>query len=142
MIYGDKYPDEDISFTILESNMSEEPDSQLIMGNNTFYIWVYGSEGNHPHFHIIGNRLKSCIMLKYPKYFIHKDYKDTLKSKYCKLLDNWMREIGSDGISNWDRLVIKWNTNNPLKTQQIPVGTIQPDYSIIYPYGYFTKNNK
>ena len=138
MMYGNKYLDDEIEFILVESNMSGDPNFEFELGKNTCYIWVYAGEGYIPHFHLITKNIKTCIMLKYPEYFLHAGYQDTIKSKYCTDLDNWLSEVNNE-VTNWERLVDKWNHNNPIPTQQVPTGWEQPSYKTIYQRGTFSK---
>lgn len=136
MIYGNTFIDNNIDFILMETNMTiNDP---INLAGNQFGLWVYGGEGPYPHFHLKGNGgFEACIMIQYPEYFDHGGkYKDKLKSKYCKLLNEWMQELDSNNISNWCKIVNQWNENN---SKYKILHSKRPDYSNIYPYHTFTK---
>lgn len=142
MIYGNKFiDDESIMFIIGESNMSGEAETEFKAKNRIYEVWVYEKEGPIPHFHLMREGFECYIMLKYPEYFYHGSKTDTLKSKECKALNEWLNERPYGGqLNNWERLVEEWNRNQLSNSKAIiPVATKQPNYSTIYPYKTFTK---
>lgn len=144
MIFGN-FNDNNIEFVFVESNMSTAKSNSILeLGKNRYNVYVYSNEGYIPHFHIErGKEFECCIEFEFPEYFDHNGkINGTLNSKYCSALNIWLNERPNGTINNWQRLVNEWNRNNRDPKKIIQQNIIQPDYSIIYPYGYFTKNNK
>lgn len=71
-------------------------------------IYVYGKDGDIPHFHIMGNSFETAIKIFEPEY-IH-DNIDKLDSnqitEVCYILET---EVNSYAKTIWDCIVFNWN---------------------------------
>lgn len=82
-------------------------------------IYIYGSEGPIPHFHVENKEknIKSCVCILEDKYFKHRIYKDGLDSKLVKWLKLFLSSphkfFGKHGYTNWQIICAYWNDNNP-----------------------------
>lgn len=99
-------------------------------------IQVYSNEGNIPHFHLdsINGNFSSCICIYSNNYFSHGGkYTNTLThKKHREELDNWLRNTGENGNTNWENIVLLWESRNPnCKFPKNRKTFIQPDYSSI-----------
>ena len=71
-----------------------------------------------PHFHIRdaatqGERLNTCIQISTNKYFLHGGYSDTLNTKQCKALAEFMESSCDEHFeNNYEKVVYEWNSNN------------------------------
>jgi len=99
---------------------------------DNFSIYVYGSEGPKPHFHlIIGNprypEWETCIEISSSTYFHHNNKEGILNSKQKKRLIEFLNKKHHllQG-TNWEVLVIQWCMNNP--EYEINPKTKMPNY--------------
>lgn len=101
-----------------------------------FEIFVYGDEGEIPHFHFIdyNNENESCICLLDNQYFSHSGKNLTLCHKDRKLLMEYLSLKGSFTEGTKYRVLCKlWNLKNPNRPQ-IDEEYIMPDYTKIKRY--------
>ena len=72
-------------------------------------VYVYGSEGQVPHFHIESEdgSFKSCVCIYSNNYFAHGGkYKSQFNSKQRKEFNEWMN-------NNWKNIRDAWEEGNP-----------------------------
>jgi len=99
---------------------------------DNFSIYVYGSEGPKPHFHLIKGNPKSpnfetCIEISSSIYFYHNNKEGILNSKQKKkLVDFLNKKHRLLNSTNWEVLVIQWCLNNP--EYEINPQIKMPDY--------------
>jgi hypothetical protein len=84
-----------------------------------FTIYIYGSEGPKPHFHLIKGNPKypdfeTCIKINNPIYFHHSGKEGVLNSKEKKRLIEFLKSNNKyfPDKTNWQMLVIQWSMNN------------------------------
>lgn len=97
-----------------------------------FTIYIYGSEGPKPHFHLMRGNPKSpdfetCIEITKAKYFHHTSKEGIINSKEKKKLISFLNKKHHllNG-TNWQVLVIQWCMNNP--EYEINPKTKMPNY--------------
>lgn len=105
---------------------------------NNCKIFVYGNEGQIPHFHIFNNdhTFDNCICLHTPMYFVHKNIhrKSEKLSTYQKIiLQDYLSSILPDhDISVWKEMMIFWknaNENCKLSNKSDWLKISMPDYT-------------
>jgi len=99
-----------------------------------FTLYIYGSEGPKPHFHLIKGNPKypdfeTCIEINTVKYFHHSGKEDVLTSKEKKRLIDFLNKENKhfSDKTNWQMLVVQWSMNNT--NFQISSKTKMPDYT-------------
>lgn len=140
----------DNTYLIIESSKIKLPGDKLYVDQRKkdwLYVYVFGSEGPYPHFHVYDKDTKgykdlehsgACISLIDNRYFNHADHDEELsEDEFDALADYIMNERvpalhpKKNGIHRqipaWRFLVSAWNELNPL--YQIKPGTKCPDYS-------------
>ena len=76
---------------------------------NNCKVYVYGSEGQIPHFHIESEdgKFKSCVCIYSNNYFTHGGkYTNQFSSKQRKEFNEWMSK-------NWNDIKDAWEEGNP-----------------------------
>ena len=128
------------SKTLNEKTPTKEWDDMLLemaqigtFNKYTIIVWTNDS-GNIPHFHIVdsstrGEEFHTCIKIEKPEYFHHTGKVDVLNSKERKSLVDFLKNPIDEDISNWEFLIMTWNSNNLNKklSKKIPM----PDYTNI-----------
>lgn len=98
----------------------------------TLTIWVYGGEGNIPHFHFVNKEkgIHGCVRIDAPEYFTHGGATSTLNSKQKKALVEYLSSPydGDLGFPIWKAVLLLWNSNNS-SDERLPLSTPMPDYS-------------
>lgn len=99
---------------------------------DNFLIYICGSEGPIPHFHLIKGNPKypdfeTCIEITKPIYFHHSGKEGILTSKEKKRLIEFLKKSHYmlEG-TNWQVLVAQWCMNNP--DHEINPKTKTPNY--------------
>ena len=107
---------------VIDLVLKEERSSQDFL---TYKVRIGEDEGeNIPHFHLIGEKKKTAIMLNMPYYFLHGDKTYILNSKEKKLLVRWLLSVliykkgnedeeGNLPKTNWENLKNMWNNYYP-----------------------------
>lgn len=84
---------------------------------------------NKPHFHVIGDKGKyeSCIRIDVAEYFLHKPHHIKMINKDLKILDEHLRMVRDDGLTNWEYGKHVWNDVH----WKFPIAdsVTQPDYT-------------
>lgn len=100
-------------------------------------VYVYESEGNVPHCHVVGlgsdGKKEVCVRLDKPEYFCHGVKQDKFTSDERKLFVRFMNRTSANEdeieFSNWVAAVRAWNRyypNNQIKIELIPNYKILP----------------
>lgn len=95
-------------------------------------IHIYGNEGTIPHFHVVKNEdTLACIRLDSSNYFKHGKYKGELSKKQLILIDNILRKVDDNGISNYVYAIRMWNKEACKRVGSIVLSesNLQPDYT-------------
>jgi hypothetical protein len=98
-----------------------------------FTIYIYGSEGPKPHFHLIKGNPKypdfeTCIEINNPICFHHSGKEGVLSSKEKKRLIEFLKSNNKyfPDKTNWQVLVVQWSMNNA--DFELSPETKMPDY--------------
>lgn len=91
-------------------------------------IRVYTDDPGHiPHFHFIGDGLDGCIRIDKAEYFPHGHHKSKLNTKQIRKLVKFLKSNNNHyGLTNWQTLLLFWNTNN--SDIELPDDYPMPDY--------------
>lgn len=99
-----------------------------------FFVYVYGSEGPVPHFHVLLGKpeapsWESCIRIQGARYFQHGRKQETLNAKQKRQLVDFLRAPHKHfpDRQNWQILIIQWSMNNP--DHEIDPNLLMPDYT-------------
>jgi hypothetical protein len=114
---------------------------------NQMNIRVYSDERApiEPHFHVTKGSgrggsfpFETCVCIRGPHYFVHTFKGQIIKNKSMSLtkdemfaIDRFLRKENEFGITNWQDLLNRWNSDNPTSHFRFPPNYQQHDYSKI-----------
>lgn len=107
--------------------------SSEIGGKGKIRLILHTNEGTKPHIHVLYKKIKSCVRLDKPLYFLHGEFRDKLSQKerklLIKILNTKLEKVKHgipSGLSNitgsstvWEALSIYWNDYVDLKSKII-----------------------
>lgn len=99
------------------------------LGYNGYRFFVYGGEGNNPHFHVVKDKQTiCCIRLDCVEYW-HENKFPKCDSKLRDIIIEHLTSsyrVSKFNITNWEYLVQAWNNDNPDHT--MPEDMQMPNY--------------
>lgn len=81
-----------------------------------YRFFVYGNEGNNPHFHVVKDKQTvCCIRLDCVGYWHENKFPKCNSSLRDIIIEHLQRpyRVEKFGINNWEYLVQAWNNDNP-----------------------------